>query len=51
MVKPKYKSDCCNADVRVVGSGDFSKDDICTMHYQCVCCLNPCDIKSFDDDD
>jgi hypothetical protein len=46
--KSKYKSNCCNAPIKVgEGIGDFSeKDKACTLYAVCSKCGSPCDIKS-----
>jgi len=41
-----YKSKCCGADVKTCGTGDFhEKDEVCTCHFECSKCLQPCDIE------
>ena len=40
------KSACCSAPVKSVGMGDFhDKDEVCTMHMECLACHEPCNIK------
>ena len=41
----KQLSQCCSTPVKTVGSGDFhEKDRVCTMHYECNECGQPCNI-------
>lgn len=36
-------SDCCNAEVKSVGQGDFhDKDEVCTRHFECEGCGKAC---------
>lgn len=46
--KSKFKSQCCNAPIRLGGElGDFKDSDkACTLYAICTKCNNPCDIKS-----
>jgi len=40
------KSNCCNAEIKVGGMGDFNdKDKVVTQYYICQKCGKPCDIK------
>lgn len=42
----KYKSQCCNAPVKMEGLPDFEGDKYpCTVHYVCTECGRPCDIR------
>ena len=41
-----YKSECCNAKVRVNGVPDFiGSKEICTVSYVCLKCNRPCNVK------
>ena len=41
-------SNCCNAETKLDGMGDFhDKDRMCTMSYQCTKCNKPCDVAIF----
>ena len=41
-----YRSECCNAKVRVDGIPDFiGSDEICTVNYSCTKCGKPCNVK------
>lgn len=45
MVEKIYKSKCCNAEIKQEGEPDFiGSEDVCTVHYVCLKCNEPCDI-------
>lgn len=47
MYQAKYLSECCNAEVKAEGQGDFRDNDkVVTMYYICTKCGEPCDIKT-----
>lgn len=38
------KSNCCNAEMKEVGTPDFiGSDEVCTVHWECQKCKQPCD--------
>jgi hypothetical protein len=40
-----YRSKCCNSEVRADGIPDFlGSSEVCTVHYVCLKCNNPCDV-------
>jgi len=42
----EYRSKCCNAEVKTEGMPDFiGSREICTVHYVCLKCGEPCDIQ------
>jgi len=45
MAKNVFRSKCCNAKVGIKGTPDFlGNGGICTVHYVCSKCNQPCDI-------
>lgn len=45
MARVLYKSRCCNAEAKTVGTPDFlGSDEVCTVSFVCLECNNPCDI-------
>jgi hypothetical protein len=47
MDKEVYRSSCCNAGIKTEGMSDFlDGNDVCTVHYVCLKCNNPCNLVS-----
>ncbi len=45
MIERRYRSKCCNAEVKTHGVPDFiGSKEICTVSFICRKCKNPCDI-------
>lgn len=45
-LEENYRSECCNAKVKIRGTSDFiGSDEVCTINYVCLKCRKPCNVK------